>query len=34
MTARAVLDTALNETRHAVRAVPVLPLLLSLGVDH
>ena len=34
MTARAVLDTALNETRHAVRAVLVLPLLLSLGVDH
>ena len=27
------MDTALNETLHAVRPVPVLPLLLSLGVD-
>ena len=32
--AHSVLDTALNETLHAVRPVPVLPLLLSLGVDH
>ena len=31
--AYSVLDTALNETIHAVRPVPVLPLLLSLGVD-
>ena len=31
--AYSVLDTALNETLHAVRPVPVLPLLLSLGVD-
>ena len=31
--AHSILDTALNETLHAVRPVPVLPLLLSLGVD-
>ena len=31
--AYSVLDTALNETLHAVRPVPILPLLLSLGVD-
>ena len=31
--AYSVLDTALNETLHAVWPVPILPLLRSLGVD-
>ena len=32
--AHSALDKALNSTLHAVRPVPVLPLLLSLWVDH